>query len=35
MAAGVTQHVRVGLEGQLGDLTCPLDHPGEAGGRER
>jgi hypothetical protein len=34
VAAGVPQHVRVGLEGQLGCGTRALDHAGEAGGRE-
>ncbi len=36
-AAGVAQHVRLGLEGQLGHFRDWFDHsiiPGEAGGRE-
>ena len=34
VAAGVPQHVRVRLEGQLGLDPCPLDHAGEPGGAE-
>ena len=35
VAAGVPEHVRVRLEGQLGLRACPLDHAGEASGAER
>ena len=34
VAAGVPQHVGMGLEGQLGCDTRPLDHPSEASRRE-
>ena len=35
VAAGVPEHVRVRLKAKLGLDACPLDHAGEAGGRER
>jgi integrase len=35
VAAGVSQHVRMRLEGELGLVTCPLDHAGEPCGTER
>jgi hypothetical protein len=34
-AAGVSQHVRVGLELEASHGACTLDHPGKAGGGER
>jgi hypothetical protein len=33
--AGMAEHVRVRLKLKAGGTRCPLDHPGEAGGRER
>src|SRR5271170_5435837 len=35
VAAGVAQHVRMRLEIEAGAGGGALDHPGEAGGRER
>ncbi len=35
IAAGVPEHVWMGLKSQLCLDGCPLDHPSEAGGRER
>ena len=32
VAAGVPEHVRMGLQPDLGFRPCSLDHPGEAGG---
>jgi len=34
VAACVTKHMWMGLEGQLGRLTGSFDHSGEAGGRK-
>jgi hypothetical protein len=35
IAAGVPEHARLRLEGQLGHFSSSFDHPGETGGRER
>ena len=35
IAAGMSEHVRVRLEAELGLDTCSFDHPGEAGRGER